>query len=167
MHSLPTFSLFAQTFAQTRPHSLPSPLRSQGLRQLRGTRAVETQWLRWKEMDVLFTFAWINSFSPTKIVKNPLLHHNWFSTHFFSMKMAEFWKLVLVSSTIDFNDIQLWLRRFGLNLNICKVMTEIDSLPDFLRPKFGEDRHNFVDIEIQAKLSLAKLNIVEINNEAY
>ena len=28
-----------------------------------------------------------------------------------------------------------------------------DSLPDFLRPKLEEDRHNFADIEIQAKLS--------------
>ena len=27
------------------------------------------------------------------------------------------------------------------------------SIPDFLRPKFEEDRHNFADIEIQAKLS--------------
>ena len=32
-------------------------------------------------------------------------------------------------------------------------MTDIDSLPDFLRPKFEEVRHNFADIEIQAKLS--------------
>ena len=31
-----------------------------------------------------------------------------------------------------------------------------DSLPDFLRPKFEEDRHNFdnfADVEIQAKMS--------------
>ena len=28
-----------------------------------------------------------------------------------------------------------------------------DSLSDFLMPKFEEDRHNFADIEIQAKLS--------------
>ena len=39
------------------PHSLPSPLRSQGHLQLRGSRAVETQWFRWKEIDVLFTIA--------------------------------------------------------------------------------------------------------------
>ena len=39
------------------PNSLPSPLRSQGLRQLRGSRAVETHWFRWKEIDVLFTIA--------------------------------------------------------------------------------------------------------------
>ena len=38
------------------------------------------------------------------------------------------------------------------------------SLPDFLRPKFEEDRHNFADIEIQQKLSQAKLNI---DNSAY
>ena len=40
------------------------------------------------------------------------------------MKMAEFWKMVLVSSIIDFDDVQLWLRQFCLNLNICKVMTD-------------------------------------------
>ena len=27
-----------------------------------------------------------------------------------------------------------------------------DSLPDFLRPKFEKDHHNFAGIEIQAKL---------------
>ena len=31
------------------------------------------------------------------------------------------------------------------------------SIPDFLRPKFEEDRHNFADIEIQAKQSLVKV----------
>ena len=41
MHSLPTFSLFAQT-----PHSLPSLLRLQGLRKLSGFRAAETLWFR-------------------------------------------------------------------------------------------------------------------------
>ena len=46
-------------------------------------------------------------------------------------------------------------------------MTVFQTLPDFLRPKFEEDRHNFADIEIQAKLSWAKLNIVEIDNAAY
>ena len=46
-------------------------------------------------------------------------------------------------------------------------MQSYDSLPDFLRPKFEEDRHNFADVEIQAKLSQAKLNIVEIDNAAY
>ena len=60
----------------------------------------------------------------------------------------------------DFNDIQLCLRQFCLNLNICKV-TDDDSLPDFLRPKFEGDRHNFADIEIEAKLSWAKLDIVK------
>ena len=39
------------------PHSLPSLLRSQGLRQLRRSRAVETHWFRWKEIDVLFIIA--------------------------------------------------------------------------------------------------------------
>ena len=34
-----------------------------------------------------------------------------------------------------------------------QYLQSYDSLPDFLRPKFEEDRHNFADIEIQAKLS--------------
>ena len=50
--------------------------------------------------------------------------HNRFSTHFFSMKMAELGGNMLVSSIIDFDDIQLCLRQFCLNLNICKVMTD-------------------------------------------
>ena len=48
-----------------------------------------------------------------------------------------------------------------------QYLQRYDSLPDFLRPKFEEDRHNFADIEIQAKLSSAKLNIFEIDNAAY
>ena len=55
--------------------------------------------------------------------KNALFPHNRFSTHFFSMKMAELGKNVLVSCIIDLDDIQLWLWQFCLNLNICKVMT--------------------------------------------
>ena len=43
-------------------------------------------------------------FSPHK---NALFPHNQFSTHFFSMKMAELGENVLVSCTIDFDDIQL------------------------------------------------------------
>ena len=39
------------------PHSFPSFLRLQGLRELRGSRAAETHWFRWKEIDVLFTIA--------------------------------------------------------------------------------------------------------------
>ena len=39
------------------------------------------------------------------------------------MKMAELGKNVLVSCIIDFDDIQLCLRQFCWNLNICKVMT--------------------------------------------
>ena len=53
--------------------------------------------------------------------KNAPSPHNRFSTHFFSMKIAEFWKMVLVSSIIDFDDIQFWLRQFCLNLNTFKV----------------------------------------------
>ena len=39
------------------------------------------------------------------------------------MKMAELGGNVLVSCIIDFDDAQLCLRQFCLNLNICKVMT--------------------------------------------
>ena len=55
--------------------------------------------------------------------KNALFPHNRFSTHFFPVKMAELGENALVSCIIDFNDIQLCLRQFCLNLNICKVMT--------------------------------------------
>ena len=34
-----------------------------------------------------------------------------------------------------------------------QYLQNYDSLPDFLRPKFEEDCHDFEDIEIQAKLS--------------
>ena len=62
---------------------------------------------------------WINSFSQQKTTDFPTIDFY----HFFSMKMSEFWKMILVSCIIDFDDIQLWLRQFCLNLNICKVMT--------------------------------------------
>ena len=39
------------------PWSLPSPQRSQGLKHLHGSRAAETHWFRWKEIDILFTIA--------------------------------------------------------------------------------------------------------------
>ena len=39
--------------------------------------------------------------------KNALFPHNRVSTYFFSMKMAEFLKMVLVSCIVDFDDIQL------------------------------------------------------------
>ena len=47
--------------------------------------------------------------------------HSRFSTLFFSMKMAETAteseKIMLESYIIDFDNIQVWLRRFNLNLN--------------------------------------------------
>ena len=59
MHSLPLFHSLPRP-----PHSLPRPLpslpslpRSQGPQQLQGSQAVETHWVRWKEIDVLFTVA--------------------------------------------------------------------------------------------------------------
>ena len=51
-----------------------------------------------------------------------LFSHKIFSTLFFSMKMSESGKIVLVSCIIDFDDVQLWLRLLSLNLNACKVM---------------------------------------------
>ena len=59
------------------------------------------------------SLRWINSFSH----KNAPFPHNRFSTHFFSMKMAEFWKMVIVSCIIDFDDIQLWLRQFWISIS--------------------------------------------------
>ena len=47
-----------------------------------------------------------------------------------------------------------------------QYLQSYDSLPDFLGLKFEEDRHNFADIEVQAKLSEAILNMVEIDNAA-
>ena len=41
---------------------------------------------------------------------------------FSTAKMAESEKMVLVSCIIDFDDIQVSLRRFSLSLNVCKVM---------------------------------------------
>ena len=50
------------------------------------------------------------------------------------MKMAELWGNVFVSCIINFDDIQLCLRQFCLNLNICKVMTIFfKSLPKKIR----------------------------------
>ena len=45
---------------------------------------------------------------------------NRFSTLFFSMKMTESGKIVLVSCIVDFDDMQAWLRLFSLNLHACK-----------------------------------------------
>ena len=59
------------------------------------------------------TIQWYIFFPP----QNALFFHNRFSTDFFSMKMAEFWKMVLVSFIIDFDDSELCLRQFCLNLN--------------------------------------------------
>ena len=39
------------------PHSFSSLLRSQGLQELRESRAAESHWFRWKGTDVLFTIA--------------------------------------------------------------------------------------------------------------
>jgi hypothetical protein len=60
------------------------------------------------------------TFSP----QNALFRHNRFSTIFFSMKMVESGKIVLVSCIIDFKEVQVWLRVFSLNLHAYGVMTE-------------------------------------------
>ena len=50
--------IFPLFHSLSRPrHSLPSLPRSQGPQQIRGSRAVETHWFKWKEIDVLFTIA--------------------------------------------------------------------------------------------------------------
>ena len=65
------------------------------------------------------------------------------------MKMAESKKLVLVSCVIDFDDMQVCLRQFSLNLNAWK---NYEGILDIFRPKFEEDRHNFAGFEIQTIL---------------
>ena len=74
--------------------------------------------------------------------KNPLFFENRYSTHFFSMKMAELGKAVLESCIIDFDDIQLCLRQFCLNLNICKIMT------DFFKFWPKKIRHTVITLQI-------------------
>ena len=81
--------------------------------------------------------------------KNPLFPRNRFSNHFFSMKMAELGPNVLESCIIDFDDIQLCLTQFCLNLNICKFMTIFFKF----WPKKIRKTVTVADIEIQAKLS--------------
>ena len=49
---LPLFHSFSRP-----PHSFPSLLRLQGLRDLLGFLAAETHWFRWKEIDILLTIA--------------------------------------------------------------------------------------------------------------
>ena len=59
MHSLPTFSLFAQTppfFAQT-PSFFAQPSTFTRPPAAPWIRAVETHWFRWKEIDLLFKIA--------------------------------------------------------------------------------------------------------------
>ena len=51
-----SFSRPSHSFSRP-PHSFPSLLRLQGLRELRGSRADESHWFRWKEIYVLFTIA--------------------------------------------------------------------------------------------------------------
>ena len=53
--------------------------------------------------------------------KNALFPDSRFSTHFFSMKMAELGENVILSCIIDFDDIQLCPRQFCLNLICAKL----------------------------------------------
>ena len=55
-------------------------------------------------------------------------HMEGHSNHFFSMKMAESGKIVLVTCIIEFYGVQVSLRRFGLNVNACKVMRALFKL---------------------------------------
>jgi hypothetical protein len=79
-------------------------------------------------------------FSP----QNTLFRRNQFSTLFFSMKVAESRKIVLVNCIIDFKDAQVWLKSFRLNLNAYGVVMEF--FKHLLKNQ--EDHHNFVGIEI-------------------
>ena len=67
------------------------------------------------------TWQWIKEFCP----QNSLFAPNQLSTLFFSMKIAESGKIVLVSCVIDFHDIQVWLRLSSLNLNSCGLKISI------------------------------------------
>ena len=70
----------------------------------------------------LATLAWCILFLPTKNLFLPqVLGHNQFFTIFYSMKMTESEKIVLVSRIIDFDDLQVSLRLFSFNLNSFKV----------------------------------------------
>ena len=63
------------------------------------------------------------------------------------------------------NDFSTLLYRFRRYSTLTRTvllesqnLQSYDSLPDFLRPKFEEDRHNFADIEIVINLQIFKQN---------
>ena len=66
------------------------------------------------------------------------------------MKMAEFGKNGLSKLHYQFRQYSTLTKTVLLE---SQYLQSYDSLPDFLRPQFEEDRYNFADIEIQAKLS--------------
>ena len=90
--------------------------------------------------------TWINSFSPQKCT--------------FSQQSIFYTLFLNEDGRILKNGLSKLHYRFRRYSTLPKTvllesqyLQSYDSLPDFLKPKFEEDRHNFADIEIQAKLS--------------
>ncbi len=78
--------------------------------------SLKVQWI-WKNIQGYEgIFAWYIFFFATKFT----FSHNRFAALFYSMKVEELGKVVLVSCIIYFKDIQVWLRQFSFNLNACK-----------------------------------------------
>ena len=93
--------------------------------------------------------------------KNSLFAYSEFSTLFFSRKMAESEKNVLVNCIIDFDNIQVWLRRYCLNLNACK------DVKAFLRFS-GQILKKTIITFLAMRFKLNSRNhVVEIENAAY
>jgi hypothetical protein len=88
-------------------------------------------------------------FSP----QNSRFGHNRFSTLFFSQK------IVLVSCIIDLKDIQVWLRQFSLNLNVCKVMMVFF--------KIWPDKIKKVIIPLQASVEELERDIMSLVGMTY
>ena len=74
--------------------------------------------------------ARVDDTSPPTHTHKITFTHSWFSTLFFSMKMAESLGIVLVSNIIDIDDMQVSTRTVFLNLNTCKVMIFFKFWPE-------------------------------------
>ena len=91
---------------------------------------------------------WINSFSPQICTFPP-------QSIFYPLFLNEDGRILKTWN--GFSKLHHRFRRYStLTKTVLlesQYLQSYDSLSDFLRPKFEEDRHNFADIEIQAKLS--------------
>ena len=82
------------------------------------------------------------------------------------MKMAESEKIALVSFIIDFDDIQVRLRLFSLNLNACKVMKAFLIFSGQILKETINVHHNFAGIEIKGYFKLNNLNETCISSKS-